>query len=532
MKKFILQSLFIAIAIFLAAGDFAYPQAQPSSNEIQELKEMIKQLQLDNARRVEEIEQLKKDNAEKIEALEKKVDELSGERPVVVEEAAPGKPAVPAAPVAPGEATEEETLKAAEEQERDASEEDFFEMVNRGEKPYKKLVDEGPFQLTWSGYADILFSWYGYGPDQTRPGGSGSDNRLEFDLTRFVLELEGEMYAGLGFEAEIEFEHGGTGSTFEIEYEEFGEYEQETEKGGEVYVEELYLYKKFGDWGKLKAGRFYLAFGLMSFLSKPTDYLAARRPESETMVLPAVWDEMGASFQYYATDSLNLTFQVVNGLDSTGFGSLNWIRGGHQGKFETIKATGLAMVGRIDYKFLDYGLLIGTSAYYGFDTSANRPKDDLPDVDAPILLLDAHAIFNYGRWRGSGLFVWGHLWDAAEVSERNARLSNNLDVPRTAVSDNAISAWAELGYNINTYVGLDHLHRLEPFFRIDYYDTMYDPRNDLFDNPRYERTVLTGGLSYTFANAVFVKLDYGYRMISASDLNNESTVDLAFGWVY
>ena len=39
-------------------------------------------------------------------------------------------------------------------------------------------------------------------------------------------------------------------------------------------------------------------------------------------------------------------------------------------------------------------------------------------------------------------------------------------------------------------------------------------------------------MSYTFANAVFVKLDYGYRMISASDLNNESTVDLAFGWVY
>ncbi|MEZ4548296.1 MAG: porin [Thermodesulfobacteriota bacterium] len=115
------------------------------------------------------------------------------------------------------------------------------------------------------------------GPDAARSSGS-DDNRLEFDLTRFVLELEGEMYAGLGFEAEIEFEHGGTGSTFEIEYEEFGEYEQETEKGGEVYVEELYLYKKFGDWGKLKAGRFYLAFGLMSFLSKPTDYLAARRP--------------------------------------------------------------------------------------------------------------------------------------------------------------------------------------------------------------------------------------------------------------
>lgn len=78
-------------------------------------------------------------------------------------------------------------------------------------------------------------------------------------------------------------------------------------------------------------------------------------------------------------------------------------------------------MGRIDYKFLNQGLLVGTSAYYGFDTSANRPKDDLPDVDAPILLLDAHAIFNNGRWRGSGLFVWGHLWDAAAVCRTPSR---------------------------------------------------------------------------------------------------------------
>ena len=185
MKKFILQSLFIALAI-LPAGDFAYSQAQPGNTEIQELKEMIKQLQLDNARRVEEIEQLKKENAEKIEALERKVNELSGQKPVVVEKAAPDKPAAPAAP---GEATEEKTLRAAEEEERDVSEEDFFEMVNRGEKPYKKLVDEGPFQLTWEGYADILFSWYGYGPDQTRPGIRTGDRKRRRGICRRALPL-------------------------------------------------------------------------------------------------------------------------------------------------------------------------------------------------------------------------------------------------------------------------------------------------------------------------------------------------------
>ena len=52
------------------------------------------------------------------------------------------------------------------------------------------------------------------------------------------------------------------------------------------------------------------------------------------------------------------------------------------------------------------------------------------------------------------------------------------------------------------------------------------------DNPRFERLVLTGGVSYTFINSVFVKMDYAYRRVGDSTLNNENTINLAFGWVY
>ena len=170
---------------------------------------------------------------------------------------------------------------------QDAGEVDFSERTDTA-KLHKDLPQDSPFELSWSGYADILFSWFDHGPNQNRPGGSESDSRLELDLARFILELEGEMPAGLGFEAEIEFEHGGTGAAFEVEYEEFGEFEQEVEQGGEVFIEELYLRKNFGDWGKLKVGRFYIGYGLLSQLYKPSGYLAARRPESETMIIPAV----------------------------------------------------------------------------------------------------------------------------------------------------------------------------------------------------------------------------------------------------
>ena len=447
---------------------------------------------------ISEIKRMREESDLKMKAIEKRLEELTrGEKTA---ETAPARASLP------------------------------VEKAVLSEKPDD--ADESLFKLDWSGYSDIRFSYFNHGPNQNRPGGSESDDRLEFDLARFVLELEGETVAGLGFEAEIEFEHGGTGSAFEIEYEEFGEFEQEVENGGEVYLEELYLWKKFGDWGKLRAGRFYLGFGVLSDFYRPTEYLAAVRSEAETMVIPAVWDEMGIGFDYYAHENVELVLQVVNGLDSSGFGSLNWVGSGHQGKFETIRADGLAFVGRVDFKLPDIGFLVGSSVYYGLDTNANRPKKGLEDVNSPLLLLDAHAVLRYGKWHATGMTMWGRLWNADDISERNRRLSNNLNVPRTPVSDNALATWAELGYDVASYVGLGGSHSLKPFFRVDYYDTMFRPRESLFDNPRYERLVLTSGLSYVFSDSAFVKLDYSHRRVGNSSINNEGAVNLALGWVY
>ena len=496
-KNRYLLSLF---AFYLA---FLFLPGAVSAGESDEIKREIENLR----KEFREIKRIREEYDNRMKFIEKKLGELTGE-----------------------EATAGYGEDAAGSQ--DLNETGFQEKMTDVDKPQKPVAADSPFELTWSGYADILFSWFDHGPNQNRPGGAESDSRLELDLARFILELEGDMDAGWGFEAEIEFEHGGTGAAFEIEYEEFGEFEQEVEQGGEVFIEELYLRKKFGDWGKLKVGRFYIGYGLLSQLYKPSGYLAARRPESETMIIPAVWDEIGIGFNYYVNDNLDLAFQVVNGLDSTGFGSLNWVREGHQGKFETIQADGLAFIGRADYRFTDIGLMVGGSVYYGLNTNENRPKDDLEDVDSPLLLLDAHVVLRHDRWYGSGVVMWGQLWNADDISARNSRLSNNLSVPRTPVADNVLALWGEIGYDIGPYMGLGPWNSLRPFLRVDYYDSMFKPRESLFDNPRYERLIFTSGLSYSFADSVFVKLDYAYRRVGDSTLNNEGTANLTLGWIY
>ncbi|HWM86177.1 MAG TPA: hypothetical protein VNO33_10080 [Kofleriaceae bacterium] len=400
------------------------------------------------------------------------------------------------------------------------------------------------FDLSLSGYGELGFSFHDHGIDQNNEGGALQDRRLEFDTTRLVAIVEGSLPGDFEVEAEVEFEHGGTGSAKEIEFEEFGEFESEVEKGGEVIIEELYLEKEFGGRFELKVGRFYVALGQLSYYYRPTDYLGSARSEAETTVLPAQWDEMGASFLAYLP-RVRLTAQVVNGLDSTGFSSQFWVASGHQGAFETVRASDMAVVGRADVDVTPH-LEVGASGYYG-GSSRNRPKPDLmrscddPDdgdvapcgyVSGSVAIADLHA-----RWVGHGIrgqawAMWGHLRNADLISARNNRLSNELGVARTPVADGAVAAAAEVGYDVAPYLGLSVANKLEPFGRFDYFDTMFDVRDGLFDNPRFERTVVGAGAAYTFKNAIVGKVDVAHRWFGNSALRSENTVRATAGFVF
>ena len=395
-----------------------------------------------------------------------------------------------------------------------------------------------------SGFGDIQMAFFDHGPNQNRQGGSQADRRLVFDLTRFMVKFEGELPHDIEFEAEIEFEHGGTGSALELEYEEFGEFGNEVEKGGEILLEELYVQKTFDRWLSVKLGRFYVATGIQPDARLPTDYLASTRSEAENRVLPESWNEIGVS----ATAHLGwgrLTAQVVSGLDSSGFSSQRWVASGHQGRFELVRATDLALVGRLDVTTVP-GTLLGASVYYG-GTSRNRPKPDLvhqcddpdPDavapcgwLDAPVFIASAHARIDAGPVRATALLLWGHLANAGDISVRNDRLSNALGVLRSPVASEAVAAWAEIGVDIAPWLCLDEEHRLEPYLRLDHYDTMFGVDDGQFDNPRFERTVVTTGAGYTLADAYFAKLDFSHRRLGSSAFRTENTVRLSTGFLY
>ncbi|HYX38488.1 MAG TPA: hypothetical protein VE954_35750 [Oligoflexus sp.] len=395
----------------------------------------------------------------------------------------------------------------------------------------------------FSGYGDLVFSYADYGADpKASSRGSKKDKRLLFDTTRFVLELEQELTRGFSFEAELEIEHGGTGSSLELEYEEAGEYESEVEKGGEIQFEKLFVEKNFA-LARVRIGRMPVAFGLLPVHHEPFDYLGTVRAESEEHLIPSGWSEIGAEVMLHGFEQ-KLQVQIVNGLDSTGFSSQYFVSGGQQRMFETNKANNPALVLRWTNSNIP-GLNTGFSYYYG-DSSANRPQPDLTktcpgDNDAQEVApcgyvettLQMFSWFAYGQWdriQGQASVVHGKLQNADDINSRNAGLSQKYQgVLRSPVGKEAYSAWTEWGYRFDGFEAED---KIVPFVRWESYDTVYKAAAGALDQPRFARHNVSLGVNYQVASALNFKLDATERKFGSDHLRTEHDYRFALNFVY
>jgi hypothetical protein len=391
------------------------------------------------------------------------------------------------------------------------------------------LAQTDGHKFSLSSYGEMLYQYFDYGSNQRATlKGSKEDSRALIDIPRFILETKYNFLPDLFVEAEIEFEHLGTGSALELEYEEFGEYEFEVEKGGEVEIEELFISKSFSPEINIRVGKFPIPFSLFNKAHKPTDFFATVQPESERMIIPATWSETGIEF-FGTVYNFNYRLAVVNGLDAAGFSSERWIAEGYQTHFETVSATNMAVVARLDYvpvtKFL-----IGGSIYYG-NSSDNRPKsEDMEGIDAHVTVISLHTQYLESPVIVRGDFIYGSLENSDIVSQRNARLSTKIQYSRSPVAKNALAWYAEGGYDILTFFSQLPGYKLYPFIRYEHYNTMQEVERGVFANPRFKRSILTFGLNFIWNNEIVVKFDYASREVGGGNYNTENTFGFGFGY--
>lgn len=379
-------------------------------------------------------------------------------------------------------------------------------------------------RLRFGGYGEILFQRMDYGPDRFNyVNGSQADSRAEIGIPRLIFSCDYTFKNGIDFSSEIEFEHGGTGSALELEYEEMGEYEMEMEKAGEVVIEQFHLTKTFNPALKLRVGHMIVPVGLTNSRHLPVEFFTAVRPEGESAIVPLTWHETGVSVSG-RHKSLSYELQLINGLDANGFSSSGWIKNGKQSIFESTKMTNPAVVARLDNTSVK-SLRVGASFYFGNSTANTAKPAKMEHLKGRVAIGSLDAEYNNSKLIARGNCIYGELGDSYEISKINKSISKNIQYSRTPVAQNALTYSIEVGYDIFGLFGFDQ--KLFPFVRYEYYNSMQAVDERMFADARFKRDVATIGLNYFLSPEIAVKADYAMRTIDSGNYNDENTLSVA-----
>lgn len=250
-----------------------------------------------------------------------------------------------------------------------------------------------PSRLTVGGYGEAVMTRNFFSDNYLRyisPDKYKNDkSHGRFDLPHVVIYLGYDFGRGWSMGTEIEFEHGGTESAFETEFEEGGEYESEIERGGEVALEQFWLQKSFSPAFNLRLGHMIVPVGGTNQHHMPTEFFGVYRPEGENTILPCTWHETGISLWGRAGD-WRYEVMFLPGLDSDRFGDNGWVSGGAGSPYEFKIANAYAGAFRID-NYSVPGLRLSLSGYAGNSfsntLSANRTgADRYKDVKGTVMI--------------------------------------------------------------------------------------------------------------------------------------------------
>lgn len=393
-----------------------------------------------------------------------------------------------------------------------------------------EIVRTRPIRLTIGGYGEAVYSHRFYSNNwkrYTSPEKYTNDHYGQFDLPHVVFFLGYDFGKGWSLGSEIEFEHGGVEAAVEMEEEENGEYETEVERGGEVFLEQLWIQKVFRPEAALRAGMIIIPVGGTNAHHEPNQFFGVYRPMGDNTILPCTWHEVGLQFHGRAqlthnegeNFAIGYTAQVIPGLDSERFGSKNWLMYGSASPYEFKLGTCLAGAARLDF-YIPHGLRISLSGYCGTsfrntlqNTNAEKYKGvrGLVGIGSLDFAYKAHGFIA----RGSALY--GHLGDAAAITSFNMSMSKNSVSKKQVVGSDAYSAWLEAGYDffsLNTY--LSHLQ--QKFYVYAHYD-IYDSQA-LVDGKRdYARTWcgrqrFAAGINYYPIPEIAIKAEYGHSILN------------------
>ena len=404
-------------------------------------------------------------------------------------------------------------------------------------------------RFRFGGYGEMVANFKDYGINRFygHKEGNAKQNHNTISIPRFVLAFDYKFTPKWILGAEIEFEYGGTGTSYELENTENGEYETEVEKGGEVALEQFHITRLIVPEFNIRAGHLIVPVGLTNAHHEPINFFGSSRPEGETTIIPCTWHETGIEFlgkfgKDYAT--FDYEAMIVTGLNANGFDRNKWVRGGKQGLFEGDNFTSPAYVARLNYTGVP-GLRLGGSIYYCPNTGANSDKlityDEIGRIPVTIYSLDAQYTNKYVTARAN--YLSGNIAHADQLGAKNGKLSNKSGYSRTTpIAKRAVSYNAEVGLNLKSIVGGGrYFPVIYPFAQYEYYNSQEKGEGMDVMDARCQVSKWNFGLNWRALPNLVVKADYTTRQIGTAKVfgtgsynsENEFGIGIAYiGWFF
>jgi hypothetical protein len=391
-------------------------------------------------------------------------------------------------------------------------------------------VKTSRFQV--GGYGEAVMQRMFYSGNVARynyPENYADEKHGRFDLPHVVLYTSYNFGHGWKFSSEIEFEHGGTGTTYEIENSESGEYEAEIETGGEVALEQFWIEKTWANYANLRMGHIIVPIGLTNQYHMPTEFFSVLRPEEESTIIPCTWHQTGISF-WGRTKQWRYEALFISGLGAELFNNANWIHGGATSPYEFTIANSYATALRLD-NYSIKGLRIGLSGYYGISANNTLKTERYSNVDGAVIVGTLDAVYNAHHVLARTNILYGHLEDSYAISTINKKLPSASPSPRTEIGSDALSWYLEAGYDVlslfpnRQYQG----NKLYLYGHYGYYHSMYKTAKNITQKEWCEKKIISGGVNYIPMSGLVVKAEYSFRKFKAP-YNNEPTLSLGVAY--
>jgi hypothetical protein len=331
------------------------------------------------------------------------------------------------------------------------------------------LADSPVAGLSIGAYGEFFF-----GTRQNPAAGGQWQNG--FDARRFVLLPTYQITDNIIFNAEIEFEHAGSG------------FDNDDKLHGTAEIEQMWIDFKIVDQFNWRApGIDLVPIGWINQHHEPTEFYSVLRPELYNGLIPSTWKVPGTSV--YGSLADGLKYQVMVSASNEDFGDAFDLRtdaktapplgtpyfpgiDGHNalgfsnpplGDFSQL-SNSVAVSGRLDFSpaFLP-GFAGSVSAYYAANVTPRGAHDDMGNFlgRTSLTLLDGE--FRY-RVPNTGLELRGEYVQAIFGNPANLRANNDSD-PTNNVGRTMWGASGEIAYHVPMGTILNSAWEAVPFYR-------------------------------------------------------------------